>query len=312
VKAIAAGDNHTCALTNTEEVRCWGRNAAGQLGNGTTTNSSTPVSVLFFAKALEAGGDATCAVNKPILQNTVNTFCWGSNTYGQLGDGTTTGRTIPSLIPGISGTTDVTVGFRHSCALKSDGTVSCWGFNSYGQLGNGTTVNRPNPTAVTGLTDVASIVAGDDHTCALKNNGTARCWGRGVEGQLGYGDVTNIPAPVYVLNSDGATALNGLSALTAGYAHTCGLKNDGTTKCWGNNAYGQLGDGTYTTRLLATTVTGLSGVMAINLGVDHTCALKNDGSAQCWGSNSYGQLGNTSVSNRNTPTSVTGGAIFWK
>jgi alpha-tubulin suppressor-like RCC1 family protein len=306
VAAIAAGNDHTCALTAQGGVKCWGGNKFGQLGDGTTTDSATPVDVSGMTSgvvALVAGGNHTCTLT---AQGGVK--CWGENDIGQLGDGTITDRYTPMDVSGLtSGIASLSTGNEHTCALTTQGGVKCWGWNYFGQLGNGVLHYSITPVEVSGLTSgVVSLKAGgaynsgSDYTCALIAQGGVKCWGYNANGQLGDGTTINRHMPVDV---SGLTS--GATALTTGGDHTCALTAQGGVKCWGWNNDGQLGDGTTTHRYTPVDVSGLSsGATAIAAGGDHTCALTTQGGVKCWGDNRFGQLGDGTTNDSDTAVDV--------
>jgi alpha-tubulin suppressor-like RCC1 family protein len=301
--AITSGELHTCALTIQGEVRCWGDNTTGQLGDGTTlTARSSPVEVIGLASVVSgvaAGTYHTCA-----LTIAGGVKCWGGNANGQLGDGTTAQHPAPVDVIGLSGGVEALgAGYHSNCVLLSTGGVQCWGGNILGQLGDGTTTDRPTPVDVIGLSSgVRSIAVGLQHVCALMDAGGVKCWGSNFAGQLGDGTTTDRFTPVDMKGLPG-----GIVALAAGSASTCALTQKGGVKCWGSNSAGTLGDGTGIDRLWPVNVSGLSsGVLAITLGHDHACALMDGGRVKCWGWNVDGQLGDGTKITRYAPVDVIG------
>jgi len=339
-KAIAAGELHTCALTEAGGVQCWGNNENGQLGNGTTTNSNIPVDVSGFSsgvKAIAAGTYHTCAVtsaggvqcwghqysNTPVnvsglssgvvavaagdfhtcaLTEAGGAQCWGNNGSGQLGNGTYTSSNTPVNVSGLSsGVKAVAAGGDHTCAVTNTGGVQCWGDNNHGQLGNGNGPPSNTPVNVSRLgSEVVTITAGSYHTCALTSAGGVQCWGLNGNGQLGNGRNTDSNTPVNVSGLG-----SGVVAIAASVLHTCAVTSAGGVQCWGYNHWGQLGNGTYTPSNTPVNVSGLSsGVVAVAAGDFHTCAVTNAGGVRCWGRNDYGQLGNETYESSRTPVDV--------
>ncbi len=310
--AIAADDNHTCAVLASGGVDCWGLNADGELGNGTTNNSLTPVAVsgISTATAIAAGtttdnvygGDHTCA-----LLASGSVYCWGYNQYGQLGNGTAGDSSTPVAVV-IPEATGIAAGADHSCAVLASGGVACWGFNEFGELGDGyNNYYSEYPQPVTGITTATAIGAGGDHTCAVLSSGGVDCWGYNADGELGNGTVT-----VDSLTPVAVTGISSATKTAAGEIHSCALLASGSIKCWGANYYGQLGNGTTTYSSTPVAVSGISNVTAIAAGGTHsanghhTCALLASGGVDCWGDNAAGELGNGTTTNSSTPVAVLG------
>lgn len=302
IKQITAGFDHTCALTNSGSVKCWGRNDFGQLGDGTTTTRLLPVNVVGLSSGviqISAYGLYTCA-----LTNVGNVKCWGLNREGELGDGTTTDRFTPVDVVGLSsGISQVSAGYLHTCVLTSMGGVKCWGFNGNGELGDGTQTDHYIPDYVVGLSSgITQLAAGYYHSCAVIETARVQCWGSNAVGELGDGTTTTRLTPV-----DVAGLSSGISQVSAGHYSTCALTGTGGLKCWGWNYNGELGDGTNIQRNTPVDVFGLSSeVIQSAAGTDHTCALMSAGGVKCWGDNLYGELGDGTNTNQYTPVNVDG------
>ncbi len=317
---VSSGYSHTCALDAAGRAYCWGLNSYGQLGDGTTTNSSVPVAVdtsgALAGKTLTqiaSGIVATCA-----LDSAGAAYCWGANSYGQLGDGGTANSSVPvavrttTTLAGRS-LTQITVGYENACVLDSAGQAYCWGLNSYGQLGDGNTTSSGVPVTV----DSSGLPAGQTftqisatwfHTCAVDSAGAAYCWGRNSAGQLGDGSSSSSSVPVAV-DVAGALAGQTITQVTVGAYDTCALDAAGDAYCWGGNSYGQLGDGSTTNSAVPVAVnTGgaLAGksLIQVSAGIWHTCALDAAGAPYCWGGNASGELGDDNYSPSAVPVLV--------
>ena len=304
-QVLSAGGLHTCAIDVGGEVRCWGWNDYGQLGDGSTKTRMLPVRVKNLGSGVVAVAAAylhTCA-----LRANGEVLCWGGNEYGELGDGTTISRRVPTRVEGLgpgSGVTAIALGGSHACALKSSGAVLCWGSDEFGQIGDGSSRGTRPLTPVLGLgpgSGVMAIAAGGEHTCAVKSDQSMYCWGFNSGGQLGDGTTIsrNVNVAVRTLNAG-----SGVVSVSAGSGHTCAGRNDGAVLCWGWNKNGQLGDGTRSNRWVPGNVLGAgSGKGRVSAGDEHSCALAAHGVA-CWGSNGSGQIGDNSHVDRLLPTSV--------
>ena len=338
--AIAVGYQLTCALLSDNTVKCWGQNNFGKLGIGSVINrATTPVPVAATPSAIDivSGGSHTCAQLR-----SKRIKCWGSNSKGQLGDGTYDQRTEPISVSGISSAIDVETQSEHTCALLEDKTIKCWGRNSDGQLGNGSHQNSINsPVQASGISTATALAVGTSHTCALLEDKTVRCWGKNYYGQLGDGSTTDRRTPVQVLGLSQATAIaaasshtcalledrtvkcwggivdgsvtpvqvSGIStatALVSGSYHTCVLLADKTIMCWGKNSNGQLGDGSNTRSSTPVPVFGATLATAIAAGFSNSCAIFEDKTVRCWGYNKYGQLGDGTTSDNTIPVLVKG------
>jgi alpha-tubulin suppressor-like RCC1 family protein len=279
-----------CARLNDGSVSCWGDGSSGQLGNGTTRSSGTPVAVLGLTTAQEiaVGRSFACA---RLTGGTAQ--CWGDNFAGKLGRGASTGSgSVPAPVSGLTNASQVVAGNDHACARLASGSVVCWGSNSSGQLGNGTTTDSNLPVPVTGIANATDIAAGEKFTCARLATGSVACWGENANGQLGDGNSpTDSLVPVF---ASGITTAASVNSLAAGDNHICAKLADLTLRCWGRGSSGQLGNGGLSNSDVPVVVTGFSGgVGRPALGSFHSCMTKSPGNiVQCWGDNRFGSLGN--------------------
>ena len=302
--AVSAGAAHSLALLNNGTVWAWGDNSCGELGNGTTTSSSTPVQVLVSAGTPLSGVVALAADNNEsvAVDNSGNVWAWGLNTNGELGIGTTTNATFATHVGGLSGIVGIASAQNHTLAVKNDGSVWAWGADASGQVGNGTaTAWVTQPVQVVGvsgqghLQGIVAVAAGASHSLALDQNGKVWAWGGNGAGQLGNGDTTlaTQSAPVQVKVS--GTGFTNVAAVAAGPINSFALRNDGSTWAWGDNTIGELGSGTTTPaspvtpgNLSPAPVASLTGTM---VAVTNQAALDTSNTIWAWGDNTTDRLG---------------------
>lgn len=324
IVAIEAGGISAYALKSDGTLYSWGSNTMGQLGDSTTTDRSNPVPVINETNSgslqaisfLAAGGSMVLA-----LKADGTLLGWGFNYYGELGDGTTTSRNIPVVVGNSSGglpkqEAPIAAGHSHTAYIKPDGTVWSWGANNYGQLGDGTTIQRRSPVQVKGpggqgfLSSVVAVAASNNHTLALKSDGTVWSWGWNDFGQLGDGTSITRHTPIQVKGMGGTGYLTDIVAIRTNNYHSVALKSDGTVWAWGNNNFGQLGNGTSASYYIPVQVRGrfgngeLTNIVSIAAGIYHTVALKADGTVWSWGYNADGQLGDGTETMSKTPVQV--------
>ena len=305
---VTIGQDHLCAFMNDGSVQCWGRNALGQLGDGTTADSLNPVAVQGITNALSvdtgAGRTHQCAL---LMDGSVK--CWGGNYYGTIGDGTSTGKLQPTAVVEktsgdlITDAVAISVADYHSCVVRRQDNLSvwCWGWNGSGQHGDGSRSHNYAAVKMLGISNARSVAVGYAYTCVLLQDGFVKCLGNNAKGQLGDGS--------YVEDSTTASQVVGVTNATniaSGYWHACALLGDGNVTCWGNNANGQLGNGATGDRSAAVQVSGITSAMSIALGHHHSCALLRSGVIKCWGKNANGQLGDGTMDDRSSPVEVVG------
>jgi len=278
---ITSGYYHSCAITPSGGVFCWGANEFGMLGDGTTASSALPARVLGGSfTAVDAGAAHTCA-----LAGNGSVSCWGHNDEGQVGDGTFAPRDRPTAVSGSLRFTQVSAGHAHSCALTQDGAAWCWGDDSRGQLGDGADATKSNvPVRVAGTQRFRHVVAGYYASCGIDEDENAWCWGWNGEGQLGDGTTTQRDVPVRVQGG------RRFGTIDVGDRFTCGVSG-GAVWCWGANRQGELGDaaaassvpvmiaGTSATSLITTSI----GTSTIGSADAYACAIRAGGVGVCWG-----------------------------
>jgi len=297
---IGHGWFHTCALTASHRLYCWGENNFGQLGDGTTASRTTPQLLTGTAEFVEIA-TTSAGVCARTMVGTVS--CWGVGPLGMRGV-STCGSVMcnqrPVEVPNLTGVVMLAGGFGHMCAVLSNRSVMCWGDNDVGQVGDGTvSPTRELPTTVPGVANVRQMACGAKHSCVLLDNGSVRCWGGNMAGQTGQASSNLTATPTLV------PGINFVEELALGYSHSCVRRNDRTVACWGDNQYGQLGDNTTTSRSTPQMTVPLPAVRQVRAGAFHTCALLDDNTVQCWGDNQFGQLGDSTQTPRMTPTVVT-------
>lgn len=304
IKIVDLGNDSFAALEEDGSLWTWGRNDAGQLGNGSTVsgNDEARQKILDDVVTVSASTSSWGQTFVGAIKKDCSLWMWGCNNWGQLGNGglsnticdygyynTLPVHTLPMKV--LDDVTDVSLGGDHTAAIKSDGTLWVWGGNTYGQLGNGDTGNVKSPLGLPYqnvplkvMDDVAVVSAGDQFTAAIKKDGSLWMWGDNRYGQLGReaenGGWPYQPTPFKVLDQ--------VSAVSTGSHHTAAIKKDGSLWVWGDNSQGQLGDSTQESRRMPIKV--LDGVTYISADRDNTFAVKKDGTLWGWGSNGSGLL----------------------
>lgn len=317
---ISAGNDATCGLLPFGRGYCFGRQGLVGVAKDTScfddvgpqapcTLAPLRIAGSLSFTSVSVGDSAACGTTTD-----KHVYCWGSQKYGQLGNGISSSGSsaTPTLVLGATGVsfTQVVAGGNHACALDSNGKAYCWGSDSASQLGNGEQLllTSTTPIPVSGSLSFASITAGRRHTCALTTDGNAYCWGANDRGQGAATLGASLDSPTLVA---GGTKF---VMLSAGALHTCGITTAGTALCWGANNAGQLGNATTTDASTPVTVVGNLNFKWISAGESNTCGVTTAGAVYCWGGNGYGQIGNGSLDQApfTSPTAIQGvaGATF--
>jgi alpha-tubulin suppressor-like RCC1 family protein len=327
-KQLAPSSYHTCALAEDNWVYCWGGNWGGQLGNGTEDDSLVPVAISqgdipadATILTVSSGTEFSCAI-----ASDNKAYCWGWGDSGQIGNGETVNVSVPKAVaqgemPSEATVKDITTGMVTACAIASDNKAYCWGWGGYGALGNNGTADSSVPVAVSQGSmpvdaTVKQISIGIQHGCLIGSDNKAYCWGSGVQGELGNG--TNGAGagsytPVTVLQGD-VPATDALKQVSVDGAQTCAVSSGDKAYCWGQNNFGQTGDGTLVGKSVPTAV--LHGAIPpsetikyISSGDGRSCAVASNEQIYCWGLNGLGALGDGTTTNSSVPVAVlTGGA----
>lgn len=300
VQTMAGGGGYSCAVTASGAVKCWGENTFRELGDGSTMERSSAVTVSGVSSVAQvdvaplvgtdvflAGAHHSCAV-----QTDGDAYCWGDNSEAQLGDGTSIPRTSAVAADSASTFSSVAVGNAHTCGLRTDGVVRCWGDNAQYERGSSSTLLGDSANSVSLGDTITQIAAGSEFTCALREDSAIQCWGRANLGQLGHSYVGSAPA------RDTPQSVDGISdavSICAGADFACALQGSGTVRCWGRNDRGQLGDGTTTNQETPQVVDGIDNATSVICGDAHACATREDNTIYCWGDDTFAQLGTGSA-----------------
>ncbi|MCZ8518601.1 MULTISPECIES: RCC1 domain-containing protein [Paenibacillus] len=312
VSSIVMGSLHSFAVFKDGSIKGWGNNTNYELG--TSDNTARPNPTITARNLFIYGSFAMDYLNTSnnIISTGTNhslmmspdgalVSAWGLNSSGELGLGDNVNRSIPTIVPGLSGAQQVYAKGSHTLAVMKDGTVRAWGLNSSGQLGLKDLVARNVPTEIPDLTNVKEVGGGTTFSLALLHDGTVKAWGNNGSGQLGLGDTTNRNIPTLI------PGLTGVSSIIAGDNHVIALLTDGSVKVWGLNSSGQLGLNDTTIRKAPTTLTNIKGGISKAAAASNSSfLLMNDETVYAWGSNSNGELGLGNTIIKTVPTLVSG------
>jgi len=304
---VSAGRFHSLGVRQSGTAWAWGGNGQGRLGDNTTVNKSSPVSVVggftdwcqvsaggFHSLGVRTGGTA---------------WAWGDNGQGKLGDNTIVSKSSPvSVVGGFTDWCQVSAGEAHSLGVRQSGTAWAWGANVQGRLGDDTTVSKSSPVQVVGgFSDWCQIAAGGFHSIGVRQNGTAWAWGGGGSGRLGDNTTIDKSSPVSVVGG-----FTDWCQISAGCLHSMGTRQNGTAWAWGNNGQGRLGDDSILEKSSPVSVFGgFTDWCQVSAGLNHSLGVRTGSTAWAWGCNGTGQLGDNTTVSKRSPVSVAGGFTDW-
>jgi len=294
----------------TSAVWSWGNNSDGQLGDNTTVNKSSPVSVVGIFTDWCQVSSGLC--HSLAVRSNGTARAWGNNTCGRLGDNTTENKSSPvSVVGGFTDWCQVSAGREHSLGVRTNSTAWAWGCGGSGRLGNNSTTNRTSPVSIIAFSDWSRVSAGGFHSLGLRTNGTIWAWGFNDCGQLGNNSTSSTSSPVSVVGG-----FTDWCQLSTGFKHSLAIRTGGTAWAWGNNYYGQLGDGYsgagYTRSSPVSVIGGFTNWCQLSGGYMFSLGVRQNGTAWGWGRGASGQLGNNSaIGSQPSPVSVVGGFTDW-
>jgi alpha-tubulin suppressor-like RCC1 family protein len=304
---VATSNRTTCGITTSNKLKCWGDNNYGQIGDGTTTDKSSPVPIDTNTDYIRVSlGSAKYGTTGCGITTTGILKCWGASFTGALGvvlDRTSTSESLPKVVDANESYMRVDVGEHHTCGITQNNVLKCWGTNTYGQLGILPSIIIP--TAVNNNL-YSKIATGRKHTCAITTSGVMQCMGDNYYGQLGNQNSSDdLKTPVAADSSET------YSKVAVTDYSTCGITNLGVLKCWGRNNYGQITGGTISS-LLPVVVSAGTTFTEVTAGDLHACAITTSGALFCWGDNNYYQLGDSNTALKSTPFRVDGTELYSK
>ena len=264
-------------------------------GTGTVPVASVSRGVAGFVHAPSVGaGGFEDTGHTCILVAGRKLKCWGDNEFGELGDGTMTGSRAPVAVKGVTNATAISAGGNATCSLLSDGHVKCWGFYTLGSIGYPASTSSPVAVAIKGVENAIAVSTSGGYACAVISGGAIKCWGAdNLQGTLGSGTAGSMPLRG-IIPAARVKGIDTAVSVSAGYSHVCALLSNATVECWGENPYGELGNGpagNSSPPSPPVVVKGINNARAVSVGDSATCALLSDGTVKCWGWNELGQLG---------------------